>query len=342
MYVQGAKVKVFKYNDGLWPNTAAISWAFGAYVGGIALCLLPTGMLSVLGVLMLSHAMIIAAYLVHECAHNTIFVSARHNRLLAESLNWITGALYSPFEAIRHKHMRHHVDRADVVAYDYRRWVSTASPAVARWLKRSEAIGFPALEVAMRLLAIAVPFIDPAFAKYRQRVISVLVARSVFFILLASVSPKFLVLYFVAYLFCLQVLRFMDAYQHTFTLRDDLYGELTIKGPEPGLDRDYEERNTFSNPISERFPWLNLLILNFGYHNVHHRRPTQPWHRLPAQHREFYANSEQVLMPRETRASFLRYRRERLLNEDDPDIGVKRGNAENFIGVDGVSFLIPF
>ena len=34
------------------------------------------------------------------------------NMRLAEALNWITGAIYSPFEAIRYKHMRHHVDRS--------------------------------------------------------------------------------------------------------------------------------------------------------------------------------------------------------------------------------------
>ena len=126
----------------------------------------------------------------------------------------------------------------------------------------------------------------------------------------------------------------MDAYQHTYPLREDLYDASIPNGPAPGLDREFEERNTFSNPISERWSLLNLLVLNFGFHNAHHRRPSQPWHRLPAQHRELYSESnDQVLMPRETRSSFVRYRRDRILNEDLPDIGVKRGSAKDFIGV---------
>ncbi|MBK6737512.1 MAG: hypothetical protein IPG64_06160 [Haliea sp.] len=28
--------------------------------------------------------------------------------------------------------------------------------------------------------------------------------------------------------------------------------------------------------MSERWPWMNLLNLNFGYHSVHHDRPATP------------------------------------------------------------------
>ena len=46
-------------------------------------------------------------------------------------------------------------------------------------------------------------------------------------------------------------------------------------------DRQYEEDNTYSNLLSTRYPWLNLLVLNFCYHNVHHNKPSEPWYRLP-------------------------------------------------------------
>tara|TARA_R110002073_G_scaffold143932_3_gene295950 strand:+ start:592 stop:1593 length:1002 start_codon:yes stop_codon:yes gene_type:complete len=332
-----------KYKDGLWPNTFMLAWVLVTYIVGIGFCLAPEWLLNLCGVILLAHSMILAAYLIHECAHNTIFASSKMNMRLAEALNWITGAIYSPFEAIRYKHMRHHVDRADVVTYEYRAWLKAAPASTLKWLGRAEALGIPALEVGMRFLALVIPFVDPMFEERRVRVVVVLVLRVVFFVSLTFISPIFLMFYLFAYLISLQVLRFMDAYQHTYPLREDLYDASIPNGPAPGLDREFEERNTFSNPISERWSLLNLLVLNFGFHNAHHRRPSQPWHRLPAQHRELYSESnDQVLMPRETRSSFVRYRRDRILNEDLPDIGVKRGSAKDFIGVDGVSFLIPF
>ena len=38
-------------------------------------------------------------------------------------------------------------------------------------------------------------------------------------------------------------------------------------------DREYEQMNTYSNVTSLRHPWLNLLLLNFPYHNAHHEPP---------------------------------------------------------------------
>ena len=46
----------------------------------------------------------------------------------------------------------------------------------------------------------------------------------------------------------------------------------------PARDRDYEEHNTYSNLLSQRFPVFNLLVLNFCYHNVHHHKPSGQAH----------------------------------------------------------------
>ncbi|GIS02113.1 MAG: hypothetical protein CM15mP103_06640 [Gammaproteobacteria bacterium] len=45
------------------------------------------------GVLLLGHGMIIAAYMIHECAHNTVFTVNRHNNQLAGWLGWISRIL---------------------------------------------------------------------------------------------------------------------------------------------------------------------------------------------------------------------------------------------------------
>lgn len=331
-----------RYRDGLAPHTLASVYALLGWALGLILCVSPSIAANAVGVLLLGHAMVIAAYMVHECAHNTVFKQARHNAWLGGVLLWVTGASYSPFQQIRHKHMRHHVDRADVVAWDYRRWLE-ARPALLRLARELERIGIPAIEIALRCIAIVAPFREKEVSHLRGRVLLVLLARVGGLVLLASISPRVLILYPIAYMLSLQVLRYMDAHQHTYDLRDDLHDADAKTGPAPGLDRAFEDRNTFSNPLSERWPMLNLLVLNFGFHNAHHRKPTEPWYRLPRLHAEHYgAANPQALAPEDVRHAFRQWRAERILNADAPDIGVSRTTFGRFIGVDGVSFLVPY
>ena len=70
--------------------------------------------------------------------------------------------------------------------------------------------------------------------------------------------------------------------------------------PDPRRDLRYEYENTYSNLLSERWRWLNLLVLNFPYHNAHHVRPGVPWYRLPALHRSLYGEKDRqvIRLPR--------------------------------------------
>jgi len=113
---------VIKYTDGFWPNLIALFYISSAYMVGFYLIMLDTLPLNFLGSLILAHSMVIAAYMVHECAHNTILKSNKANARLGSLLSWVTGACYGDYEEIRYKHFRHHMDRADVVAFDYRPW----------------------------------------------------------------------------------------------------------------------------------------------------------------------------------------------------------------------------
>lgn len=112
--------KRFRNPDGLVPNVAALAYVFTGYGFGLAALFADAWLLNAAGVLLLAHALVIAAYLIHECAHNTIFSDSRWNARLGSALLWFTGACYGRYEDIRHKHFRHHVDRADVVAFDFR------------------------------------------------------------------------------------------------------------------------------------------------------------------------------------------------------------------------------
>jgi acyl-lipid omega-6 desaturase (Delta-12 desaturase) len=153
------------------------------------------------------------------------------------------------------------------------------------------------------------------------------------------------VLYAVAYMAMMTVLRFMDALQHdygqTFTLFD------RERGPYRG-DRDYEQAHTFSNPLSTRHTAVNLLVLNFGFHSAHHARPTTPWYDLPAAHHALFAGTEGNVIPlRGQLKSFHRFRVSRIVGGADPAMAsaseflaaARRGDAA---GGNAASFLTSF
>ena len=189
----------------------------------------------------------------------------------------------------------------------------------------------------MHALVIVLPFVKKNRQQHRWHVLTVFFIRSSLLLLLAWFKPIVLVYYAVAYLIFLTVMRFMDVHQHTYEVFETL-DQLRGKEAEQ-FDTEYEHRNTFSNTMSLRYPKLNLLVLNFGYHNAHHVKPTTPWYRLPALHHRLFGNDRTQLLPfKNLLKSYHRYRVQRILNADEADQhGLQGGLA--FIGVDGVSFL---
>lgn len=327
---------VMRYKDGWIPNLLAFAYVIGGYAGGWALFYQDKLIFNVAGVLLLAHSMVIAAYLIHECAHNTIFFKNQWNANFGRVLMWFTGACYSSYEEIRHKHFRHHMDRGDVVAFDYR-------PRLARHqqlmkvIRVLEWLYIPAVEIIMHVLVLILPFTMENRRHKRKLVITVFLVRASIFAVLAWFKPIVLIMYALAYMLFLIVMRFMDAHQHTYEIFETLDQK---RGEEAKrFDAAYEERNTFSNVISTNYPWLNLLVLNFGYHNAHHRKPIMPWYRLPGLHQELYAaDSRQILPFVNLLKAYHEYRVPRILNEDEGDVtGLEKGRR--FVGVNGVSFL---
>jgi len=327
--------KLFRFDDALFPNLLAWGYMFSAYIFGFAALLADALWVNILGVVFLAHSMVIAAYFVHECAHESLFKKSRHNQIFGELLLWICGASYSDYRAVKHKHVRHHMDRADIVSFDFRMRLQQY-PKTLKFIQTLEWFYIPALEIMMHGLVLVLPFVKESRKALRLRIITVLILRISFFAALASISLKVLVLYPVAYMIFLTVMRFMDVHQHTY----DLYETLDQPSGDEvkRYDSAFEKRNTFSNVLSLKYPWLNLLVLNFSYHNVHHDQQMQPWYRLPKLHKKLYGNDEtQVLSFGNLLQSYHRYRVQRVINSDAADIDVHKGR--DFIGVDGVSFL---
>ena len=256
----------FRQADNPWPHLWAIAYAVPGYAVALIALTSDAWWLNALGVALLTHTLVIGAYLVHECAHNTIFKSNAHNATLGKFLNWINGACYGRYEDIRHKHFRHHVDRADVVAFDFRPRLEQHHPKLLHLIQYLEWAYIPAVDLMMHALVLALPFILPQRHDRRARIIMTLAVRATLFTMLAWVSLKALLLYALSYLMFLHVMRFMDVHQHTYVIFETLEQK---RGDEAKrYDVAFENRNTFSNLISVKHPWLNLLTLNFGYRGL--------------------------------------------------------------------------
>jgi fatty acid desaturase len=330
------KNPLWRETQGALPNSLALGYALGGYVAGFVLMAQASWWLAAAGVLLTTHAMVIAAYLIHEAAHNTLFAAPAHNRIAGEAMSWIAGSAYASFERIRHMHMRHHRERTDVTCFDYKSFLRRH--ALARRLTYAlEWAHVPAVEFLMHGQVVLRPLLERAQRAHLPRAALVLALRLALLAALAEVSIQTAVLYVFAYTLFLAVLNFFDAFHHTF---DQYFVDAAVAVPLNGRDRDYEQANTFSNVLSSRYPLLNLLTLNFGYHNAHHERAATPWYRLAALNRELFGAAPRELLPlAELVRTHHRNRLKRVLDDDYGSVRAGPGRADGFIGAHGVSFL---
>jgi fatty acid desaturase len=330
---------LFRHADGVWPNTLALAFTVTGWPLGIWLLGQPQAALNVAGVLLVTLTLTWSAYFIHEFAHQAIFRTPQANERWGVFMSWINGSCYARFADLRRKHMRHHIERADVITFDVQAFLR-AHPLVRRTVLALEWLYVPAVEFVMRGYVIALPFLDARKQDARGRVLGVAAVRLTAWALLAWWSLKALALYALAYLLFVHLLRFADCFQHTY----DAYPILDDKPiPQDKVrDRAYEQANTYSDVVALDAKWLNLVWLNFGFHNAHHERPVAPWYSLPRLHRELYADtSPQVVTVGELLRAYHRHRVTRVLAKDYGEVlppGTPR-RADGFIGAVGVSFL---
>lgn len=281
-----ALVARFKEPEGVLFNGLAITYAVAAYVAGLTGLFHGHWAVNAAAMLLLAHGMVIAAYLIHECAHNSVFRSHAANARLGSVMSWLCGASYGTFRDMRYKHFRHHVDNDDVVWFDYERFFRE-HPAVLRITRFLEWFYIPAHELIMHGIMALTSFVIPQRRNQRRRNFAVIIIRVSIFLAVLYFSPKAAILYAVAYIIMLHVLRFMDSLQHDYGPSLTLF---TNEQPPQKGDAEWEQAHTFSNPHSLKHEWLNWLTLNFGFHNAHHADMNVPWYRLPALHRELYSD----------------------------------------------------
>lgn len=327
------RASIMRYEDGFLPNILAIAYGVLGFYIGIILLTRTSLWANIIGVALTAHSMSICAYLMHECMHGTVFRRRRDNQRLARLLSWISGSCYARLKDLTHMHMKHHTSRADTVSFDYRAFLHEQPAIVRQIVLLLEWAYIPAVDFLMNGYVIARPFCSPQHRDQRKRVIIVFIARSLQLIALALISIKAVLLYFLAYWIFMSVLRLMDVFQHNFEVMSTEAASRVVRS------KDYEYEHTYSPLISTRFAALNLLTLNFAYHNAHHAKPAAPWYRLPeTQVQAFGPNDKQVLPLAHLLKNYHTYRVRRVMDEEcgSPD---EKGNINGFVGAVGVSFL---
>jgi len=340
---------------GAWMTFAAIFYV----VGGIACslyCYLHTGDLSAaaLGgaVLLAAHSRSIAAWLVHEFAHSTLFLESEWNTAAGVAMMWLCGCPYVDFVHCKRIHIAHHKDRADTGSFDHQEDLRKLRAPLLNAVYALEYFYVPVVECLVHARVALCPLglyplarRDPstpmritltAFAG----VIALLalwshlwIAGGVRAVALRAVEACLMTHFHAIH----------DCFQHTYeVIADENWGTMYAHGPGERTAA-YEEENTYSNLLSTRWPLLNLASLNFGYHNAHHARMMTPWYELPNLHARLYGvqqySNRQVLPIRELLWSWHAHRLKRILHPDYGSVGNGPGRAKSFIGAMGVSFI---
>jgi fatty acid desaturase len=330
---------LWREKSGALPNTIAVIYGVVGQLLGLGLMLQSGWVGFCVGVLLCAHSLVICAYLVHEAAHMTLFNTKKNNQRIGNIMLWMAGSGYASFERVRHMHMRHHQDRADVSCFNYQNFLIKQPKIIQNLVSVLEWLYIPAVELIMHAQVILRPFIDDHLKPHRRRVILVGVSRMAFFVLLFSLSPWILLGYAMAYCIMLQVLFIADAFAHTY----ESFFVKQLNDPVPSNDRDrlYDVTHTYSNLISQRWPWLNVMNLNFGYHTAHHEKASVGWHDLPAFHQELYGKGdhEHILPYKALFRTLHKNRLKRVYIDDYGDVGQGPNRADSFVGAHGVSFL---
>jgi fatty acid desaturase len=319
-------------------NLSVLSYILLEYLGSLVLLLQPSWGLSLLGMLLLIHGLVLSAAAIHELIHGNFFKARWANDWAGQLMTHLNGACYSPYSELVQHHLNHHIHHADFVPFGIAAFIQGLPQPVRRLWVALEWAYFPLFEFWLRWRKMVAAWVEPDQAHGRGRALGLMLYRGALFAWLGWISPRALLLYGLGYVCFVNLMRFVDAFHHT-------YDSVVVGEKIPQRDRRYEQAHTFSNVVSGKYQWLNLLYLNFGYHNAHHQDMRCPWYRLPALHRSLYGEEPKALLPlHQVMGNYHRFRCDRLTGGQG---AVADGEAtganglEAFTGGIGVSFLTP-
>lgn len=318
-----------------WMNGLALFYVLAGYpVGWVWICS-TAWYINLLGTFLLIHSLIGAAYFIHEFMHGTVFRKPGLNAIAGNIMLFLTGSCYSRFRDLARNHLAHHKNRADFSAFSIPDFLESLPKPALYLIIGLEWLYFPALNFILRWLCALSPFFSQSRQDERWKNIALLALRIGLLIGLGWYSLRALILYCLAYISFINILRFIDCFQHTYPV-------FQLDQKIPAFSLEHEEINTYSNLVSLGWPGLNLLLLNFSYHNAHHRVIHCPWYLLPQLNAELYPTDYCQQIPlTQLIGNYHRFRILRLFNRQAiPHATNENFDLAQFVGSVGVSFLI--
>ncbi|HLO88320.1 MAG TPA: fatty acid desaturase [Nostocaceae cyanobacterium] len=266
-------------------NTIMIIYTLIGHVLGLYLVLSHQIWLNLLGIILISHTSILAALLSHEFMHDTIFHQPKFNYWFGVLMSGINGASYVSFKLLKQQHIDHHHNKVGYDGFSITTWTLSLPSILQALIVALEFCYIPVLSFISRWRSLTVPLIEAKYQHLRVRIVTVFICRSLFFACLFLIHPWSLLYIFCAHTAMINILRVYDCYHHTFKI-------IPQGSAIPKLEKNYEQKNTFSSLISLKYYWLNWLFLNYGYHNAHHHKPNANWILLSQINHELYGNSQ--------------------------------------------------
>ncbi|MEM9006584.1 MAG: fatty acid desaturase [Cyanobacteria bacterium P01_F01_bin.86] len=318
-----------------WMNGLALTYVIVGYSCSLIGISAQSWGANILGFFLLIHTLMWAAYFIHELIHGSVFRNPKWNAFMAQVMLFLTGSCYCRFRDLARNHLAHHKNRADFSPFAIADFLKVQPQWLRQLIVILEWLYFPAINFMLRWLCIVAPFLGQSRRDERWRTLGLLLVRGSLFATLAWYSWHAVLLYFLAYICFINILRFMDCFQHTYEV-------FQLGQPLPQYSLEYEEANTYSNLMPSRWQWFNLLFLNFGYHNAHHRVIQCPWYLLPQLDAELYQPDyrQYVTLDRFVK-NYHQFRVRRLFEDEGTVLDTEEGlDLDPFYGAVGVSFLV--
>lgn len=267
-------------------NVAVLIYIVIGYAAGIVtlICSDSIFMLSV-ATLLLAHCLCWSGYMHHELCHYSVFKELKWNVRVGRLLDWLSGACYWTFEELREQHIKHHVYKVDYdIASDIMKRIQ-ANRILEGTLLWSEYFYIPLHAYIVHWRSVLAPWWKSERKAMRCRTALIIVIRAIYFYTLYHLrGPSILVCYFLAGSISIQIIRFTDAFSHTYEV-------VPLDAPRKYLSKSYDMANTYSiefvtdrnmAAVVKLFAQLIHVgfFLNFNFHNQHHYATQRKWYEL--------------------------------------------------------------
>jgi fatty acid desaturase len=266
-------------------DACVLIYTIGGFFISLYLILVDQVWANLLGMTLMIHTSIWATLLTHEFMHDTIFKKPKINYIFGVLMTIISGGCYFSYKLLKHQHIEHHRNKVGYDRFSVTTWLLSLPAVLKVAFVTLEFCYVPVLSFVSRWRNLLLPMINPQYKNLRLRIIVVFILQSTFFTTIYLIHSWSILYALLAHIVMLNVLRVYDCYHHTFAI-------IPLGSSIPKLEKDYEQKNTYSSLISRKHYWLNWIFLNYGYHNAHHYKPHAHWYELPRIDADLYQESE--------------------------------------------------